>query len=81
MQTFRYCWDITPYSPLKSTVISQDQINSILGVCSSETAVDFQWTTRRYIAEDRTLHNHRCENLLNCSAVVFVLSRHCAVVI
>jgi hypothetical protein len=28
----------------------------------SETSVDFQWTTRRYIAEDRTLHNHRCEN-------------------
>jgi hypothetical protein len=30
--------------------------------CSSETSVDFQPTTRRYIPEDRTLHNHRCEN-------------------
>jgi hypothetical protein len=31
--------------------------------CSSETSVDFQGTTRRYIPEDDTLHNHRCENL------------------
>jgi hypothetical protein len=31
--------------------------------CSSQTSVDFQRTTRRYIPEDRTLHNHRCENL------------------
>jgi hypothetical protein len=30
--------------------------------CSSEMSVDFQRTTRRYIAEDRTLRNHRCEN-------------------
>jgi hypothetical protein len=27
------------------------------------TSVDFQRTTWRYIPEDRTLHNHRCENL------------------
>jgi hypothetical protein len=31
--------------------------------CSSETSVDFQRTTRRYISEDSTIHNHRCENL------------------
>jgi hypothetical protein len=31
--------------------------------CSSETSVDFQRTTRRYIPEERTLHNHRYENL------------------
>jgi hypothetical protein len=31
--------------------------------CSSETSVDFQRTTQRYTPEDRTLHNHRCENL------------------
>jgi hypothetical protein len=30
---------------------------------SSETSVGFQRTTRRYIPEDRTHHNHRCENL------------------
>jgi hypothetical protein len=28
--------------------------------------VDFHQTTRRYIPEDRTLHNHRCENLKPC---------------
>jgi hypothetical protein len=32
-------------------------------ICCSETSVDFQRTTRRYIPEDGTLHNHRCENL------------------
>jgi hypothetical protein len=32
-------------------------------ICSSETSVNFQRTTRRYIPEDSTLHNHRCENL------------------
>jgi hypothetical protein len=31
--------------------------------CSSETSVVFQWTVRRYIPEDRTLHIQRCENL------------------
>jgi hypothetical protein len=30
---------------------------------SSETSVDFHWTTRRYISEDRTLHSYCCENL------------------
>jgi hypothetical protein len=30
---------------------------------SSETLVDFHRTTWRYIPEDRTLYNHRCENL------------------
>jgi hypothetical protein len=33
------------------------------GKCSSETSVDFQWTTQHYIPEDRTLQNHCCENL------------------
>jgi hypothetical protein len=31
--------------------------------CSSETSVDVQRTTRRYIPEDKTIHNHRCDNL------------------
>jgi hypothetical protein len=31
--------------------------------CFSETSVDFQRTTRRYIADNGTLHNHRCEKL------------------
>jgi hypothetical protein len=32
---------------------------------SSETSVDFRRTRRRYIPEDRTIHNHRCENLIS----------------
>jgi hypothetical protein len=31
--------------------------------CSSEMSLDFQRTTQRFIPEDKTLHNHRCENL------------------
>jgi hypothetical protein len=31
--------------------------------CSSETSVDFERTPRRYIPEDRTVYNQRCENL------------------
>jgi hypothetical protein len=31
--------------------------------CSSETSVDFQRTTSRYIPDYKVLHNHRCENL------------------
>jgi hypothetical protein len=33
--------------------------------CSSETSVDFQWTTRRYIPDDRTLLSIiRCRKVL-----------------
>jgi hypothetical protein len=32
-------------------------------IFSSETSVDTPRTTRRYIPEDGTLHNYRCENL------------------
>jgi hypothetical protein len=32
-------------------------------ICSPETSVDTQRTTRRHIPDDDTLHNHRCENL------------------
>jgi hypothetical protein len=32
-------------------------------ICSFETSVDLHRSTRRYIPEGRTLHNHRCENL------------------
>jgi hypothetical protein len=32
------------------------------GICSSESSIDFQLTTR-HIPEDSTLHSHHCENL------------------
>jgi hypothetical protein len=37
--------------------------------CFSETSVDTQRTTRRYIPEDGTLHIHRCENLKSYVAI------------
>jgi hypothetical protein len=39
--------------------------------CSSETSVDFQWTTWRYIPKGRALHNHHCENLKSYIYVFF----------
>jgi hypothetical protein len=38
-------------------------------ICSSETSVGFQRNTRRYIPEDGTLHNHRCENLKSYTGI------------
>jgi hypothetical protein len=32
--------------------------------CSPKISVDFQWTSRHYILEDRILHNHHSENLI-----------------
>jgi hypothetical protein len=29
------------------------------------TSVAFQWITQRYVQEERTLHNNRCENSTN----------------
>jgi hypothetical protein len=45
---------------LKSTIFWTLKMEA---TCSSETSVDSQRTTLHYIPEDRTLHNHRCENL------------------
>jgi hypothetical protein len=33
--------------------------------CSSEMSIDFQPTARRYIPENRTLHNHHCNSLMS----------------
>jgi hypothetical protein len=30
------------------------------------TSVDFQWTTQRYVPEDRTHYNSSCDNLKSC---------------
>jgi hypothetical protein len=39
-------------------------------ICSSETSVDTQRTTWRYIPEDGILHNHCCENLKSFTKMV-----------
>jgi hypothetical protein len=52
--------------PAWKQVVSRSPYFSTLkmeAACSSETSVDIQRTTRRYIPEDRTLLNHGCENL------------------
>jgi hypothetical protein len=46
-------------------------------LCSSETSVDFQRNTRRYIPEDSTLHKHRCENLKSYIHSVTKALRQC----
>jgi hypothetical protein len=43
--------------------MKQASSKALLVACSSKMLVNFQWTTQRYIPEDRTLHNHCCENL------------------
>jgi hypothetical protein len=48
------------------TLVSCSAYSSILkmeAICSSETSIAFQRTTRRHIPEDDSLHDHRCENL------------------
>jgi hypothetical protein len=47
--------------------------------CSPRTLVDFQQTTQRYVPEDRTLHNHQCENtksyfVITCLIRIFIES-------
>jgi hypothetical protein len=52
--------------PPAFTLVSCSAYSSTLkmeAICSSETSVDFQRTTRRYIPEDSNIYNHRCENL------------------
>jgi hypothetical protein len=46
----------------------------IEATCSSETSVEFHRTTRRYIPEDRTLHNHCCEYLKSYNMFLISLS-------
>jgi hypothetical protein len=43
---------------------------------SSETSVDFQRNTQRYIPEDSTLDNHRSKNLKSWNFLVFTPRLH-----
>jgi hypothetical protein len=66
-------WDITPYSSLKVNrrfggtyrlhLEGRRIRNQRENRWQAEQLIDFQWTTGRYIPEDRTLHNHSWENL------------------
>jgi hypothetical protein len=53
-------------------------------LCLSETLVDLHRTIQHYIPEDRTLHNHRCENLSNnltSSTLVIIVPQFCLVIV
>jgi hypothetical protein len=60
----------------KSTIFWDSSTLKMEVTCSFETSVDFQRTTRRYIPEDSTLHNHLCENLKSHILKVWVWSRN-----
>jgi hypothetical protein len=45
------------------TCLANSLTVKMYAIYSSETSVYYQRTTRRCIPEDRTLNNHRCENL------------------
>jgi hypothetical protein len=45
-------------------------------IYSSETSVDFQRTTLRYILEDIILRKYRCENLISYKCDVFRTTRN-----
>jgi hypothetical protein len=62
-----------PCLPPAFTLVSCSAYFSILkmeAICFFETSVDNQRTTRRYIPEDRTLYNHRCEKLKSYKGIV-----------
>jgi hypothetical protein len=48
----------------------------IEAVCSSETSVDFKRTTRPYIPEERTVHNHGYENHRFYYSLLFQCRKH-----
>jgi hypothetical protein len=66
---FRIFWDIAPCVTLKLTNFSEVRTASIIivlmmeAVHTSETSVNFNMTTWRYIPEDSKLHTRCRENL------------------
>jgi hypothetical protein len=42
----------------------------------SEMLVNFQWNTRRYVPEDRTLHNHGCESFKSYEVLYYAQRAH-----
>jgi hypothetical protein len=57
-------WNLTPTFILVSCLAYHSTLK-IEETCSSETSVDFQQTTRRHIPDDRPLHSHGCENIID----------------
>jgi hypothetical protein len=74
-------WDMTPCSPLSVNRRSggiyrlylQGKKLKIEAICFSKTSVYTQRTTRRYIPEDDTLRNHRCERRWKLTYILTIL--------
>jgi hypothetical protein len=66
-------WDITPWLPAFMLVScsAYSSTPKTEAICSFETSAGLQWTTRRYIPEDSSLHNHRCENHKSYNILMF----------
>jgi hypothetical protein len=59
---------------LKVTDVSKDEIIALVmeAVRTSETLVNFNMTTRRYIPEDSKVHTRRRENVKSHNIIVVV---------
>jgi hypothetical protein len=69
-QHFRECFAPHLKGQASFMLVSSLAYSSILKMeasCPSKTSLDFQQTIWRYVPEDRTLHNHQCENLKFCT--------------
>jgi hypothetical protein len=69
-------WQASLCLPPAFTLVSCSAYSPTLkmeAICSSEMSVNFQRTTRRYIPEDSTLHNHCCENLKSYRGILYCL--------
>jgi hypothetical protein len=71
-------WGVTPCSGKLGTCLSRWFLAQLIfstlkmeATFSSITSVDTQRTTRRYIPEDGTLHNHRCENIKSYTVEIY----------
>jgi hypothetical protein len=54
---------VKEYAQKETSMKADGKQSKVEAICLSETSAGFQWTTKRYIPADGTLHNHHCENL------------------
>jgi hypothetical protein len=87
-----FFWNIKSCSPFKSqptfqrsfictcfklfSCLAYSSTLKMQGIYSSETSVDFQRFTWRYIPEERTHHTHRCESIKSYTSVILHFMFH-----
>jgi hypothetical protein len=65
---FRLCWPpafTLVYCSAKSSTLKMEV------TCFPKMLVDLRWIAWHYVPEDRTLHNHHCENLYPTCLIFF----------